>query len=273
MGEFGISEFTFGYAFLYEQTRKNWKDLKAAPILPNLHKEKEEGWDAHLPLKGADYYYQFKLSDYLKRRNSKFFHEPHDYYTDPYFRIMLYRDKLGKYPQHIALKKFAKKHPLTYYVAPEFTTEDNFSEIFLSKDVSNFSRLIPLRRCKKIDDNDSKPHCITYQKGQRKWRLHSKAEECDESYFGKELHDFYFNQVNPKHWHDIDEKYVFNLYKKISETVDEISNEGKNEKEKLEVRYIEDYRDANPRMLLEKISELLGANFGLTLVLVGEPRK
>jgi hypothetical protein len=87
------------------------------------------------------------------------------------------------------------------------------------------------------------------------------------------LHDFYFNQVNPKDWHDIDEKYVFNLYKKISETIDEISIEGKNEKEKLEVRYIEDYRDANPRLLLEKISELLGANFGLTLVLAGEPRK
>lgn len=30
----GISEFTFGYAFLYEQTQRNWQELRAVPILP-----------------------------------------------------------------------------------------------------------------------------------------------------------------------------------------------------------------------------------------------
>jgi len=272
MGEFGISEFTFGYAFLYEQTRKRWKDLKAAPILPNLKQEKEEGWDAHLPLKGADYYYQFKLSDYLKRRNAKFFRAPYNYYTDPYFRFMLYRDKFGKYHQHISLKKFAEKNPRTYYVAPEFTTEDNFSEIFISKNVINFSRLIPLKRCKKIDDTDSKPHCITFQRGQRNWRFHSKAEECDESYFGKELHDFYFDQADPKTWQPIDERYVLNLYKKISENIDEIMNDKNNEKMHTDLTRIYEIKDTNPGSVLNKISEILGANFGLTLVLAGEPR-
>jgi hypothetical protein len=36
MVEIGISEFTFGYAFLYEQTQANWGNLKAAPVLPSL---------------------------------------------------------------------------------------------------------------------------------------------------------------------------------------------------------------------------------------------
>ena len=66
----GISEFTFGYAFLYEQTVNNWDELKAAPILPSLYDESKGGWDAHLPLKGTDYYYQFKLTEYLFRRNA-----------------------------------------------------------------------------------------------------------------------------------------------------------------------------------------------------------
>jgi hypothetical protein len=48
MATIGISEFTFGYAFLYEQTRKNWTNLKAAPVLPSLQKEKDAGWDAEL---------------------------------------------------------------------------------------------------------------------------------------------------------------------------------------------------------------------------------
>lgn len=215
----------------------------------------------------------YKLSEYLKRRNAKFFQAPYNYYTDPYFRIMLYRDKFGKYHQHIVLKKFAKTNPRTYYVAPEFTTEDNFSEIFLSKNVTNFSRLFPLRRCKKIGDDDSKPHCITYQRGLRRWRFHSEAEECDESYFGKELHDFYFHQADPKDWQIIDEKYLMHLYKKISGNVVEISPDMKNEKRSHHTMNIEDFDDINPRFLLEKISELLGANFGLTLVLAGEPRK
>jgi len=65
MAEIGISEFTFGYAFLFEQTQANWGGLKAAPVLPSLQQEEQEGWDARLPLNGTDSYYQFKLSDYL----------------------------------------------------------------------------------------------------------------------------------------------------------------------------------------------------------------
>ena len=42
----GISEFTFGFAFLYESTMANWNDLVAAPVLPSLQQEQNEGWDA-----------------------------------------------------------------------------------------------------------------------------------------------------------------------------------------------------------------------------------
>jgi hypothetical protein len=61
----GISEFTFGYAFLYEQTRANWNSLTAAPVLPSLQQEADDGWDAHLPLVGTDFYYQFKVTERL----------------------------------------------------------------------------------------------------------------------------------------------------------------------------------------------------------------
>ena len=72
MATIGISEFAFGYAFLYEQTRNNWGNLQAAPILPSLQKEKDEGWDARLPLTGTDFFYQFKLSDHLSRGNAAY---------------------------------------------------------------------------------------------------------------------------------------------------------------------------------------------------------
>ena len=50
--------------FLFEQTRRNWANLRVAPILPSLAQEAEDAWDARLPLTGTDFYYQFKLSDY-----------------------------------------------------------------------------------------------------------------------------------------------------------------------------------------------------------------
>lgn len=72
MGITGISEFSFGFAFLFEQTNRNWANLTAAPILPSLQQEADTGWDARLPLNATDFYYQFKLSDYLWNGNAKY---------------------------------------------------------------------------------------------------------------------------------------------------------------------------------------------------------
>jgi hypothetical protein len=89
MAPLGISEFTFGYAFLYEQTHANWGKLKAVPVLPSLQQEKAAGWDAHLPLVGTDYYYQFKLSEYPRRSNAKYISDKT--YSGPYYRLSLHR--------------------------------------------------------------------------------------------------------------------------------------------------------------------------------------
>ena len=89
MASIGISEFTYGYAFLYEQTHANWGNLKAAPILPSLQQEPEQGWDAHLPTHATDFYYQFKLTDCLSRRNASFTAD--GTYGGPYYRIALHR--------------------------------------------------------------------------------------------------------------------------------------------------------------------------------------
>lgn len=48
MAEIGISEFTFGYAFLFEQTQAAWAGLRAAPILPSLQQEALEAWEARV---------------------------------------------------------------------------------------------------------------------------------------------------------------------------------------------------------------------------------
>jgi hypothetical protein len=108
MAEIGISEFTFGYGFLYEQTQGNWGNLTAAPILPSLQQEEQQGWDARLPLTGTDFYYQFKLSEYLWRGNAKYRIGPNKppedcIYADAYYRFWLH--KRNNNQQHRRLRE------------------------------------------------------------------------------------------------------------------------------------------------------------------------
>jgi hypothetical protein len=84
MVSLGISEFTFGYAFLYEQAQRHWAGLTAAPVLPSLQQEKNQGWDAHLPLVGTDFYYQFKLSERMVRSSAA--QRKDGTYNGPYYR-------------------------------------------------------------------------------------------------------------------------------------------------------------------------------------------
>jgi len=79
----GISEFTFGYAFLFDLTLANWGDITAAPILPSLQQENNLGWDASLPMQGIPYFYQFKLTEYLYHGNAEYLRN--GFYDAPYY--------------------------------------------------------------------------------------------------------------------------------------------------------------------------------------------
>ena len=181
----GISEFTFGYGFLYEQTQANWKGLTAAPILPSLQKEKDEGWDAHLPLVGTDFYYQFKLSDYLSYGNAKYIKDKT--YNLPYYRISLHKPDNNM--QHNRLVRHARRHPNTYYVAPEFSGIGKFNSAFLSRQLMSNSRLIPLQKCHEL--LDAEQHHITYQPGTPNWKVHSEVISYDSSRRGDGLEALY----------------------------------------------------------------------------------
>src|SRR6184192_674522 len=101
MAVVGISEFTFGFAFLHEQTLQNWEGLTAAPILPSLQQETDVGWDARLPRHAVDFYCQFKLSDYLSNWNAKYILD--NTYTTPYYRISFHRKNDNRQHQRLRL--------------------------------------------------------------------------------------------------------------------------------------------------------------------------
>jgi hypothetical protein len=262
----GISEFTFGFAFLHEQTTSAWNNLVAAPILPSLQEENLVGWDAKLPRTGTDFYYQFKLSDYLWTGNAKFIRD--GTYDAPYFRIALHKKDNNR--QHQRLREHSRRHPETYYVAPEVNALEDFNSAFLSRQLTQNSRIIPVSQCKDITDGDQ--HYITFRQGDSTWMEHSNKVVHHDSFTGKDLESVYRRALDRKSRPIQRELYV-DIYNDVRDlAVDQMEREEKRFKSMVEpLLYPEAARD-DSRGLLLRTSDILAAVFGLTLVLVGEKR-
>ncbi len=261
----GISEFTFGFAFLFEQTRNIWGNLRIAPILPNLWEENELGWDAHLPLNGTSFYYQFKLSELLIRPYAKYRREP-PYYQGEYFRVRLHKHDQNR--QHRLLRELSTENSHTYYVAPETISIDIFNQAFLSGSIVEHSRLIPLEDCDDI--NDGEQHYITYQEGNPAWYLHSKPSPHGRSISGKHLEEFY--KETAETWRPIDDEYANLLFQRVSDKVGEITPIPREQLERPE----EDLLDFNPQdhtraETIDQAAKILFVFFGISLVIAGEP--
>jgi len=262
MAAIGISEFTFGYAFLYEQTHANWPNLRAAPVLPSLQQEHNAGWDAHLPLNGIDFYYQFKLSDHLSRSNATFIAD--GTYAGPYYRLALHRKDRNR--QHQRLREHARTYPNTYYVAPEFDTLDDFNAAFLARQITIRSRLIPVPDSDDIFDGDQ--HYITFQLGHVGWNQHSERKRHERSFLGRDLAKLY--RESEKQWRHIDKQFAEELFQKTSNVVKRVLQR----EAKGDVQATLPLLDFNPRRaehrdVLLRTSQILSVVFGVTLVLVG----
>jgi hypothetical protein len=265
MAAIGISEFTFGYAFLYEQTHSNWANLKAAPVLPSLQQEQDVGWDAHLPLNGIDFYYQFKLSDHLSRSNAAFISD--GTYATPYYRVALHRRNLNA--QHQRLREHSKTSPHTYYVAPEFDTIDDFNAAFLARQITQRSRLIRLEDCEDITDGAQ--HYITFRSGSVTWLQHSERRSHDHSFSGAQLEQVYRNTSNA--WRPVEKSFVDELFDKAHEVVKKrLYTEERRAKPDAVPLLDFNPRQSDRREVLLRTSQILSVMLGLTLVLVGSAK-
>jgi hypothetical protein len=261
----GISEFTFGFSFLYEQTRRNWQQLRAAPVLPSLQQEADDAWDARLPLIGTDYYYQFKLSDYLFRTNANYIRD--GTYSEAYYRIALHRRENNR--QHRRLKEHTHSHPNTYYVAPEFNNLDDFNSAFLSSQITERSRLIPIAECDDITDGGQ--HFITFQEGNVIWRQHSVKKSHEKSFSGRDIELLY--RSTSQTWRKIDSGFAASLFEKTMMNV-RILIEQEDRRIKQTIFPLLDFNPQNQSRanILVRTSQILSVFFGLTLVIVGQTR-
>lgn len=266
MADLGISEFSFGYAFLFEQTQHNWGALAAAPVLPSLQQEANVGWDVHLPLLATDFYYQFKVSKRMIGRNARF--RANGTYDSPYYQLDLHRRDFNR--QHRTLWHHAQSHPNTYYVAPELETADDFSEAFLANTITENSRLIPLTECDTYSDGDGGQHWITFSPG-ADFIQHSK-KRFGKARSGKELVRVY--EESRQRWQPVNEAFSQRVLNDVRNTLDFVARQ---QSKGVSRRLLEGVRASLDRpvgqrreLALELASKALSVVLGVTLVLVGE---
>jgi hypothetical protein len=233
-------------------------------VLPSLQQEEEQGWDARLPVNGIDFYYQFKLSDYLARGNAKYIRD--GTYHDDYYRFWLHRRNHSQ--QHRRLRQHCAANPNTYYVAPEFNSIEEFNARFLARQVTAKCRIIPLAMCDDIADGDR--HCITFQRGDPAWIFHSEPRWRERSFTGSELGALYRESSN--RWQKIGLDFAGGLLERTREIARRIIVEEEPERAHLMRPLLDEAHIGRERRdLLLRTADILSATFGLTLVLVGSP--
>jgi hypothetical protein len=260
----GISEFTFGFAFLYESTIANWDNLIGFPVLPSLKDEQSKGYDAELPVEGTPFYYQFKLTEYLKRSDAA--ERLDKTHTGPYFRIKLHNRDCNL--QHRLLWKLGQECADTYYVAPQVPTRAQFNDAFLNKSIIANSRMIRLSDCDELADTDEEQHVITFTETDPGSNFKSTPRRIQRTYRGKEIPALY-ESTRPR-WRPVDDVFARHLLEQTIAAVRGIESRQKEQVISSERHLLESGVANVPRAkVLQRVADLTATVFGATMAIVG----
>lgn len=256
----GFSEFSFGFAFLEEQLFRYRSGMRCAPILPSLREEAVQGFDAHLPARGIDFYYQFKISDYLWRKNATYLSD--GTYSMPYYRFWV------DTAQHQRLFRLAQHKHYTFYVAPRMRNRETFDNAFLTNTVTPRSVLVPVHDCGKINDTG---HCITVPENSRGWKFHSEAKHFESEINGEELEGFI--EKSRQHWQSIDDKFANKLVEGLLSHAEKTIEWKRLQVKKALEAFYHGYQETKSKDHIHKLlmaARISSYFFGANLILVGE---
>lgn len=154
----GFSEFSYGYALTEDYVRNLSAPLIAAPVLPSLIEEADEGWDLKLSTPGIPILLQFKLSDYMKYRSAGQFAT----FNRPYYRFKLWPPKRSK--QHEHLVKLDNGANNVHYVAPGFHLTSELNSAYLTQEVVKQSIFVRPSFVGNLPDD--KQHFVAFARNQ-----------------------------------------------------------------------------------------------------------
>jgi hypothetical protein len=156
-----FSEFSYGYAVTEELVSMHRATVIGAPMFPSLYEEGKPGggYDVKIPLSGRPIFLQFKLSDQLKRANSK--EHKSGLLGIPYYRMHIRPAKHSD--QHNLLLDLEASGETVFYIAPEFHLPAELNAFYLSGTILlNSAAYSPQAIGPMPDDND---HYIVFERG------------------------------------------------------------------------------------------------------------
>lgn len=145
-----VSEFSYGFVLTHELVNAYSYWLTAAPVFPSLIQEGRAGggYDVNIPVRGYPLFLQFKVSEYMKRRNAK----ESKLVGLPYFRFALHRKTQSN--QHQLLIELEKKDNAVFYAAPKIHEVENLNDAFFNKEVVVRSLFVSPAEIGELPDND-----------------------------------------------------------------------------------------------------------------------
>jgi hypothetical protein len=134
-----ISEFSYGYSVTDELIHHHGLPIVAAPVFPSLFAEGRGGggWDVKLQVPSLALFLQFKLSHKMVKGTASEYADGH-ISTLPFFRMHIWSRRTSK--QQDLLMDLEDVGELVYYVAPQFFTDSEQNDAYLTHNVINRSR-------------------------------------------------------------------------------------------------------------------------------------
>jgi hypothetical protein len=257
MAQIGISEFTFGYAFLFEQTHANWAGSPRRQCSRASSRSRMLVGTRTFRLPARTF-----ITNYLSRSNASYIAD--GTYATPYYRISLHRRNGSQ--QHRRLRQLSLAKPHTYYVAQEFNSIDHFNSRFLARQVTADCRIIPVNACEDVTNNEQ--HCITFRQGDPSWSFHSERQRHERSHRGEELGEMY-GQTKSR-WRPIDLHFAEGLFEQTRDFARRIvAEEDPQGTERLRPMLDDEVVGNERRHFLMRTADILSTTVGVTLVLVG----
>ena len=160
-----FTEFSYGFALTYEIAHALQPGLVAEPLFPTLLAGQDGG--GGFPARGYPIYLQFKLAEYMKTAHAREWPT----YGSSYYRLTI--PSRLRSNRHNLLRALSAEETEVYYASPAFYRQLEFNQAFVSNQLLNESRLIPL--CQLPDLADDQPHYVTYCRGVPGFYWHSAS--------------------------------------------------------------------------------------------------
>ncbi len=254
-----FSEFSYGFGFTHELVSRQHQNATAPKFL-SLREEGQQGYDVHVAYHGIPLFFQFKLSDYLKGANSKYW----DSHRVPYYRFSVTRLRISD--QHNQLKNLVQQgEPHVYYAAPAFHTNPEFHRCFQTGTIVTRSLCLPVSNLQRLADYQQ--HHVSFHSLQDPvW--HSDEEDIIKGDFsGARLLDNIEQQSIAIH--TIDVSYLLRLRSALIEIVG-MSLADLREERRLNTEEPISQPD-DPERVKQDVVRLLSGYFGLEMVVASIP--